>query len=241
MELTGYTPLSGESWTLIHAGADLTNATAQIDALVAAGSYPALTHGPAAGAGSRIGTFTSTDLSASLPAGLSWGVNYTATDVVLRVTGTLKGDFDNNGSFACADVDSLVATIVAGSNTASFDMTGDGLVNGADLTSWLRNAGARNLPNRHSYLLGDANLDGVVDGSDFGIWNSNKFTNQSAWCKGDFNANGAVDGSDFGIWNSNKFTASDSSSGSLVPEPASCGAILLMALLGAVKARRQVR
>ncbi len=241
VELTGYTPLSGQSWTLIHSGADLTTATAQIDAIVAAGNYPALTHAAGAGSGSRIGTFTSTDLTASLPAGLSWAVSYTTTDVILRVTGTLKGDFDNNGAFQCADVDPLVATIAAGTNVVSFDMTGDGLVNGADLTSWLRNAGAANLANRHSYLLGDANLDGSVDGSDFGIWNSNKFTNQAAWCKGDFNANGAIDGSDFGIWNSNKFTSADSSSGSLVPEPTSCGALALLALLGAAKARRNRR
>jgi hypothetical protein len=56
-------------------------------------------------------------------------------------------------------------------------------------------------------LLGDANLDFVVDGSDFGIWNSHKFTTTSAWTKGDFTADRAVDGSDFAIWNSNKFSS----------------------------------
>jgi uncharacterized Zn-binding protein involved in type VI secretion len=55
---------------------------------------------------------------------------------------------------------------------------------------------------------GDANLDGVTDGSDFGIWNSHKFS-PGDWAQGDFNYDGVVDGSDFGIWNANKFTSLD--------------------------------
>ena len=62
-----------------------------------------------------------------------------------------------------------------------------------------------------SFRLGDANLNGAVDGSDFGIWNSHKFTLGGGWCGGDFSADGIVDGTDFGLWNANKFTASDSS------------------------------
>ena len=62
------------------------------------------------------------------------------------------------------------------------------------------------------YLRGDANLDGVVDGSDFGLWNSHKFTSTLLWDQGNFNGDDAVDGSDFGIWNSNKFTSSDGAS-----------------------------
>jgi hypothetical protein len=50
-----------------------------------------------------------------------------------------------------------------------------------------------------------------VDGSDFGIWNANRFSLNAAWCSGDFNADGGIDGSDFGIWNSFKFQSSDSS------------------------------
>ena len=37
-----------------------------------------------------------------------------------------------------------------------------------------------NLPSGNPYLLGDANLDGTVDGQDFLIWNSNKFQNADA-------------------------------------------------------------
>jgi hypothetical protein len=237
VELTGYTPLSGQSWTIIKAGADLTNARNQIDGYISSNGYEALVHADPFGGGTVVGPFLSSDLTAPLLAGLSWAVSYSSTEVTLSVTGTLKGDFDNNGSFACADVDGLVANIASGANTASFDMTGDGLVNSADLSSWLANAGAANLPSRRPYLPGDANLDGVVDGSDFGVWNSNKFTNVAAWCRGDFSANGAVDGSDFGIWNSNKFTASDSGSSSLVPEP-SISLLLLGSLMLGLNRRK---
>ncbi len=78
-------------------------------------------------------------------------------------------------------------------------------------------------------LPGDANGDGDVDGSDFGLWNANKFTCGTDWTTGDFNGDGCSDGSDFGIWNANKFTGIDLGrpgpglsnrfQGQLVPEP----------------------
>ena len=46
-------------------------------------------------------------------------------------------------------------------------------------------------------LLGDANLDGVVDGTDFGILAANFNKGVSRWDQGDFNYDGVVDGADF--------------------------------------------
>ena len=140
----------------------------------------------------------------------------------VATAGSGTADFNADGSINCADVDSLVAEIAAGSNSASFDLTGDGLVNIADLDQWRVQGGAANLPSGNPYLEGDANLDGAVDGSDFSIWSTHKFTNVAAWCSGDFNASGSVDGSDFSIWSSNKFTTS--ATASAVPEPAARGA-----------------
>ncbi|HEY6563106.1 MAG TPA: PEP-CTERM sorting domain-containing protein, partial [Pirellulaceae bacterium] len=71
-------------------------------------------------------------------------------------------------------------------------------------------------------LPGDANGDHVVDGSDFGIWNANKFRPGTNWSTGDFNGDGVTDGSDFGIWNANKFTSvaiSAAVNNLVVPEP----------------------
>ncbi len=81
--------------------------------------------------------------------------------------------------------------------------------------------------------MGDANLDGSVDVSDFNLWNSNKFTPITRWSGGDFNADGLVDVSDFNVWNGAKFNRSQRSS-SAVPEPTSCWQFLaggLVALL----------
>ena len=134
-------------------------------------------------------------------------------------TGSASGDFNGDGNFNGADVDSLVAVIAAGTNNPVFDLTGDMLVNTSDLNQWLAIAGAANLPSGNPYLSGDATLDGVVDGQDFIVWNTNKFSTVAAWTAGDFTADGVVDGQDFIRWNTNKFMSSDDGGVSLVPEP----------------------
>lgn len=70
---------------------------------------------------------------------------------------------------------------------------------------WLTTAGLVLHGVDEAILLGDANLDGIVDGLDFLEWNANRFTNTPAWCAGDFNADGIVDGNDFLLWNANRF------------------------------------
>jgi fibronectin-binding autotransporter adhesin len=100
VELNGYSPVSGDSWSIIQAGADLTADKAAIDAIVSGGGYPALTHVAPGTLGAVTGPFLSTDFSlASLTAGLSWNLAYTATEVVLSVTGTAvsNGDYDHDG------------------------------------------------------------------------------------------------------------------------------------------------
>jgi autotransporter-associated beta strand protein len=52
-------------------------------------------------------------------------------------------------------------------------------------------------------LYGDANLDGVVNGSDFGILAANFGTQVNGWDRGDFNYDDVVNGSDFGLLASN--------------------------------------
>jgi hypothetical protein len=47
-------------------------------------------------------------------------------------------------------------------------------------------------------LLGDANLDGVVNGIDFGILAANFNKGVTGWDQGDFNYDGVVNGIDFG-------------------------------------------
>ncbi len=58
-------------------------------------------------------------------------------------------------------------------------------------------------------MLGDANLDGVVDGQDMIAWGRHKFTFNSNWCDGDFTADGMIDGQDFIEWTNHKFMIAD--------------------------------
>lgn len=143
-----------------------------------------------------------------------------------------SADCDFTGDSNCTgdDINLLVAEIAAVTNDPSFDLTGDGLVDLADRDEWLAQAGAMNLASMNPYQLGDATLDGTVDGQDFLAWNTNKFAMIAAWTAGDFNADGTVDGPDFLIWNSNKFTSADGGVSS-VPEPAAAG-LALLGLLG---------
>ena len=154
--------------------------------------------------------------------------------------GSLRGDFNNDGVWNLADIDALVDEIAAQSNGASFDMNGDGLVNQDDLTDpdsgWLKVGGEQNIAQTdgNPFLEGDANLDGVVDVSDFNQWNNNKFTNVAAWSAGDFSANGSVDVSDFNLWNGNKFQSSSSNGFAVVPEPSGLASIVLFLALAPV-------
>lgn len=65
--------------------------------------------------------------------------------------------------------------------------------------------------------FGDANLDGAVDGIDFGVWQTNAFQGCKGWRTGDFTGDGAVDGADFNIWNTNKFATAANNASVAVP------------------------
>ena len=148
----------------------------------------------------------SIDGDVTIKARVFLGGNWSALNEAQFSSSTILGDFNSDQSLNCQDADLLSAAIAAGADNPEFDLTGDGLVNAADMSSWLAIAGNLNLASGDSYLQGDANLDGLVDVSDFNIWNSNKFTSTSAWCSGDFTLDGVVDASDFYVWNGNKFS-----------------------------------
>ncbi len=158
-------------------------------------------------------------------------------DYILNSLIRLACDFNSSGACTIADIDALVMEIVAGGTNPIYDLTGDGMVTLADVNSWLSQAGEQNIGPGESYLVADANLDTVVDGTDFGIWNANKFAASGKWSKGDFNASGSTDGSDFGLWNANKFTSSDIAA---VPEPASLASgVLALIVLRSLLSRRR--
>ncbi|MEM8679606.1 MAG: hypothetical protein AAGF97_09670 [Planctomycetota bacterium] len=149
-----------------------------------------------------------------------------AGDQFFTLTIPVTCDYDANGTCDAADLDLLTAAIASGANDLTFDLNGDGQLDGGDLQQWLDDAGTMNLG--APYLVGDADLNGVVDGQDFIAWNSSKFTSNDTWTGGDFDANGIVDGQDFIAWNSNKFT---SSIPDVVPEPTSGWPAWMLAVL----------
>ncbi|MEM8679940.1 MAG: hypothetical protein AAGF97_11355, partial [Planctomycetota bacterium] len=112
---------------------------------------------------------------------------------------------DFNADLAC-DVDDLNAMLTEGplasgvpvmaGVTDLFDLNGDGELNLSDRDLWLAEAasfGGLGSP----YRLGDANLDGIVDGQDFIAWNGSKFTATLIWDAGNFNGDSVTDGQDF--------------------------------------------
>ena len=147
----------------------------------------------------------------------------------------LACDFGGDGACDIADMDALVMAVVAGTNDLAFDLTGDNFVNLADVDEWRALAGAENLPSGNPYIVGDANLDGTVDGSDFLVWNNNKFSPTGKWSLADFTADGTTDGGDFLLWNNNKFMSADDVHG--VPEPVG---LALVAWIGCCCLQRRI-
>jgi hypothetical protein len=102
-------------------------------------------------------------------------------------------------------------------------------------------------------LLGDANLDGKVNGTDFNILAANFNTGGDSWDQGDFTYDGKVNGSDFNLLAANfnqgatqsadyaaleSFAAANGINLASVPEPTSAG-LMVMAGLGITRRRRR--
>jgi hypothetical protein len=135
----------------------------------------------------------------------------------------LTGDFNFDGTLNAADIDSLCGAF--NGTDLFYDLDGDGQVGSGDLNQLVTN--------EIGTLMGDANLDGFVNGADYVLWNSHKFESGHGWADGDFNCDSTVDGADFIVWNTFKFQAADLQS---VPEPP--GMMAVGILLGLCFCRR---
>ena len=215
MELGGTTPGNGDNFhdqindrgqTQIFGGATLEvlpwnnfqpTAGDEFDILVAAGGL--------------MGTFETVSIDPTFATmEIDFELDYSPNGLTLVAVSTaVSCDFDGDSNCDLDDIDALVTEIAAGTNNPSFDLTGDGAVDSADRDQWLADAGAINLQSGNPYFIGDANLDGAVDGQDFVIWNDFKFNNTARWSQADWNADGSTDGQDFLLWNDFKFQSAD--------------------------------
>lgn len=147
------------------------------------------------------------------------------------------GDFDGDGSLGLGDLDLLHAEILAGTNSASFDLTGDGLVNGADYNFFVTDPSML-----HTYI-GDSNLDGEFSSADFVlVFTAGEYEDatplNSTWAEGDWNADGDFDSADFvAAFTDGGFELGPRAATSAVPEPSSL-ALLLIGSLHLWKRRR---
>ncbi|MCA9167846.1 MAG: PEP-CTERM sorting domain-containing protein [Planctomycetales bacterium] len=145
----------------------------------------------------------------------------------------LTGDFDGSGALDLADVDQLAQAIAGGNFDGTFDVTGDGALNGADLTEWVSEL--------RKTWFGDANLDGVFDTGDLvTVFTQGKFEQDvdASWADGDWNADRRFGSGDLvAAFSDGGFEVGVRAAVAAVPEPASIS-LLLIGLLSVAKRRR---
>lgn len=173
-------------------------------------------------------------------------INYTSSDPIASIRAEISAGF--NGGYWNG------ATGIVSSSAAANSSYGLGYADGAD--NIVSDLSSGQIEVRYT-LLGDANLDGVVNGSDFSILAANFGQGATNWDQGNFLFTTSVNGTDFAALASNfgqgvnvpgdvsqadvaALDAFAAANGLLadVPEPVSMG-LISMAGLGALARRRR--
>ncbi len=124
----------------------------------------------------------------------------TGTTVRLQRVGEgLSGDVNGDTELNAADIDMLAHAIRTGDQGVQFDLNNDSIVDHEDMDTMIYDVLGTE--------YGDANLDNVVDSTDFDAWEKNSYQSDTGWASADFNGDGVTDASDFNVWNSHRAVA----------------------------------
>ena len=175
------------------------------------------------------------DDTATGPGDEPGGADFIHTDAIAigpipEMTGVGECDFDSDQDCDGVDIDALMNEIAAGSNNASFDLTGDGNVDNLDRDQWLSEAGPVN-GFSGALLVGDANLDGNVNSQDLNALGLTWQTDNNNWTNGNFTG-GSTNAADLNVLGIN-WQGSVAPVAAAVPEPNTLALILPILLLAA--------
>lgn len=140
---------------------------------------------------------------------------------------TLSGDFDSSGALDVADINMLTGAVASGANDAAFDLTGDGIVDAADLTNWVVDL--------KNTWIGDANVDGEFNSGDLvSVFQKGKFEQDvdATWEEGDWSGDNRFSSTDFVVaFQDGGFERGKRAAVASVPEPTSVALIVLPFLM----------
>ena len=105
--------------------------------------------------------------------------------IILHELSDLTCDLDGDGSCLIDDLDHLINAIEANADLSTFDLNNDGGVDAVDGPEWLALAASEN-GFAEPYLVGDANLDGLVNAEDLNIVGVNWGQPGKTWSQGNF-------------------------------------------------------
>ena len=155
-------------------------------------------------------------------------------------------DVNFDGECNVADLDSLMEIIAAGEYDRSIDVNSDGVIND-DERDFILGEMAWRLGFAGQLLLGDANLDGVVNATDLNAMALNWQTDNAKWSGGNFTSTQGVEGvftnaADLNALalNWQKATPTAAEATHAVPEPGSA-LLLIFAFAGILCRRRRPR